>query len=185
MRDRYRGCLLGGAVGDALGSGIELLSLAEIRHRYGPAGVTAYVPAYARAGDITDDTQMTLFTAEGLLRDQQAPPSVRNAPAAIWRAYQRWLNTQYREPAVGGGWLSSQEFLRHERARTSPEDNETGNLQDICTVSLRLHFLSYGCTSVARRSVSLRFRRSQARARKDSAVGHPKQSRRWVSDTEE
>ena len=73
LRDRYRGCLLGGAVGDALGAGIEFLSLAEIRHSHGPTGVTGYVPAYGRAGAITDDTQMTLFTAEGLLRDQQQP----------------------------------------------------------------------------------------------------------------
>lgn len=114
LRERYRGCLLGGAAGDALGSGIEFLSLAEIRRRCGPAGVTGYVPAYGRTGAITDDTQMTLFTAEGLLRDQQKPPGVRDAPAAIWCAYQRWLGTQYGEPA--DGWLSSQEFLRHERA---------------------------------------------------------------------
>ena len=91
LRDRYRGCLLGGAVGDALGSGIEFLSLTEIRHRYGSAGVTGYVPAYGRAGAITDDTQMTLFTGEGLLHNQQRPPRARDAPAAIWRSYQRWL----------------------------------------------------------------------------------------------
>ena len=36
-RDRYRGCLLGGAVGDALGAGIEFSSLAEIRTEHGPA----------------------------------------------------------------------------------------------------------------------------------------------------
>jgi ADP-ribosylglycohydrolase len=114
LRDRYRGCLLGGAVGDALGAGIEFLSLAEIRQRYGPAGVTGYVSAYGRAGAITDDTQMTLFTAEGLLRDQQQPADCRDPAAAIWRAYQRWLNTQYGERV--GGWLSSQEFLRHGRA---------------------------------------------------------------------
>jgi ADP-ribosylglycohydrolase len=113
LRDRYMGCLLGGAVGDALGAGIEFLSLTEIRRDHGSAGVTGYVPAYGRAGAITDDTQMTLFTAEGLLRDQQGPPPERDAPAAIWRAYQRWLNTQYGE--LAGGWLSSQEFLRHRR----------------------------------------------------------------------
>jgi ADP-ribosyl-[dinitrogen reductase] hydrolase len=116
LRDRYRGCLLGGAAGDALGAGIEFLSLAEIRHRYGPAGVIGYVPAYGRTGAITDDTQMTLFTAEGLLRDQQQPAGNRDPAAAIWRAYQRWLNTQYGQPAVCGGWLSSQQFLRDERA---------------------------------------------------------------------
>jgi ADP-ribosylglycohydrolase len=48
--DRYRGCLLGGAVGDALGAGIEFMSLAEIRRQYGPAGVTGYVPCYGRSG---------------------------------------------------------------------------------------------------------------------------------------
>ena len=47
-RDRYRGCLLGGAVGDALGAGIEFSSLAEIRSEHGPAGVTGYVPCYGR-----------------------------------------------------------------------------------------------------------------------------------------
>ena len=35
LRDRYRGCLLGGAVGDALGAGIEFLSVGEIRQRFG------------------------------------------------------------------------------------------------------------------------------------------------------
>jgi ADP-ribosylglycohydrolase len=114
LRDRYRGCLLGGGVGDALGAGIEFLSLAEIRQRYGPAGVTGYVPAYGRAGTITDDTQMTLFTAEGLLRDRHQPPGSRDPAAALWRAYQRWLSTQYGEPAEG--WLSSQESLHHRRA---------------------------------------------------------------------
>jgi ADP-ribosylglycohydrolase len=114
--DRYRGSLLGGAIGDALGAGIEFLSLAEIRQRYGPAGVTGYVPAYGRTGAITDDTQMTLFTAEGLLRHQHQPPGSRDPAAALWRAYRRWLNTQHGEPAAGNGWLSSQHFLHHERA---------------------------------------------------------------------
>jgi ADP-ribosylglycohydrolase len=119
MRDRYRGCLLGGAIGDALGAGIEFLSLAEIRHRHGAAGVTGYVPAYGRTGAITDDTQMTLFTAEGLLCAQRHPPGQQDAPGAIWRAYQRWLLTQSDTPPVAvraGGWLISQDFMHHERA---------------------------------------------------------------------
>ena len=82
-RDRYRGCLLGGAVGDALGAGVEFMSLDEIRGRYGPAGVTGYVPCYGRSGAITDDTQMTLFTAEGLLRARQHGEDL---PGALWQA---------------------------------------------------------------------------------------------------
>lgn len=114
LRDRYRGCLLGGAVGDALGAGIEFESLTEIRRNHGPSGINGYVPAYGRTGVITDDTQMTLFTAEGLLLDQQRPDGKRDAAAALWRSYRGWLSTQYGEPT--GGWLSSQRFLQHGRA---------------------------------------------------------------------
>jgi ADP-ribosyl-[dinitrogen reductase] hydrolase len=119
LGDRYRGCLLGGAIGDALGAGIEFLSLSGIRRRYGPVGVTGYVPAYGRLGAITDDTQMTLFTAEGLLRNQQLPSEERDACAAIWRAYGRWLSTQEdgpNWPCQAGGWLISQGFLHAKRA---------------------------------------------------------------------
>ncbi|MDR2987802.1 MAG: ADP-ribosylglycohydrolase family protein [Nocardiopsaceae bacterium] len=113
-RDRYRGCLLGGAVGDALGAGIEFLSLSEIQRAHGQCGVTGYVPAFGRTGAITDDTQMTLFTAEGLLLDRQMAPGSRDPAPAIWRAYQRWLCTQYGEPAHG--WLASPQFLHQKRA---------------------------------------------------------------------
>jgi hypothetical protein len=61
-------CLLGGAVGDALGAPVEFLSLAQIRSHFGSAGIRDFAEAYGRVGAITDDTQMTLFTAEGLLR---------------------------------------------------------------------------------------------------------------------
>ncbi|WP_346798039.1 ADP-ribosylglycohydrolase family protein [Halomonas sp. Bachu 37] len=67
-RGRFRGCLLGGAVGDALGASVEFLSPAEILERFGSEGITDYAPIYGGLGRITDDTQMTLFTADGLLR---------------------------------------------------------------------------------------------------------------------
>jgi ADP-ribosyl-[dinitrogen reductase] hydrolase len=121
LRSLFRGCLLGGAVGDAIGAGIEFMSLAAIRREFGPAGVTGYVSAYGRTGAITDDTQMTLFTAEGLIRARQAQA---DATAAIWRAYQRWLATQsgpsplisdYAETGWDG-WLIDQPFLHHSRS---------------------------------------------------------------------
>src|SRR5262249_51568757 len=64
----FGGCLLGGAVGDALGAPVEFDSIQRIRSEYGPEGIKDYDAAYGRRGAITDDTQMTLFTAEGLLR---------------------------------------------------------------------------------------------------------------------
>lgn len=118
LRSVFRGCLLGGAVGDAIGSGIEFLSLAAIQDRFGPGGVTGYVTAYGRVGAITDDTQMTLFTAEGLIRARLAGTAEDGLPDAIWQAYQRWLSTQ----SDGGplthpdGWLVGQAFLHHTRS---------------------------------------------------------------------
>jgi ADP-ribosylglycohydrolase len=95
-RSRFRGALLGGAIGDALGAGVEFLSLREIRRRHGDAGVTGFVPAYGQAAPITDDTQMTLFTAEGLIRAWMRCKSHGSGDPAsvVWHAYLRWLHTQ-------------------------------------------------------------------------------------------
>ena len=67
-RERFLGCLLAGAAGDALGAPVEFDSLARIREKYGPQGIRDFAPAYGKLGAITDDTQMTLFTAEAMIR---------------------------------------------------------------------------------------------------------------------
>ncbi|GJF29272.1 putative ADP-ribosylglycohydrolase [Kitasatospora sp. NE20-6] len=105
FRDRVRGALLGGAVGDALGWPVEFLRLEAIRQRFGPAGVTGL-----QGDQVTDDTQMTLFTAEGLLRGGH--------PEALKAAYHRWLLTQRlsapeRQP---DGWLLGHAFLYASRS---------------------------------------------------------------------
>ena len=94
--DKFRGCLIGGAVGDALGWPIEFLDEDEIFGKYGPQGISDYVLRNGVA-EITDDTQMTLFTAAGLL--SAAARSVRHGSApdyasAINEAYLNWLQTQ-------------------------------------------------------------------------------------------
>ena len=89
--DRAVGCLIGGAVGDALGAGIEFMTHADIVDEFGPEGVTDIVPAYGQIAPITDDTQMTLFTAEGLI---EARETGTDPVEAIWNAYQRWYHTQ-------------------------------------------------------------------------------------------
>src|SRR5678816_3372150 len=63
IKQRWRGCLLGGAVGDALGAPVEFMTLDEIRRQFGPSGITEMTTAFGRKGAITDDTQMALFTA--------------------------------------------------------------------------------------------------------------------------
>src|SRR5262249_9758874 len=42
----FTGCLLGGAVGDALGSPVEFSSLDEIRRRFGHSGLRELVSSY-------------------------------------------------------------------------------------------------------------------------------------------
>ncbi len=59
---------MGGAIGDALGAPIEFLSYDAIIDKFGKNGVQTYVEHPKGKGEFTDDTQMLLFTAEGLLR---------------------------------------------------------------------------------------------------------------------
>jgi ADP-ribosylglycohydrolase len=93
--DSIRGCLLGGAVGDALGAPVEFDAMERIRERFGPAGITELAEAYGRRGAITDDTQMTLFTAEGLIRAyvRGVTKGICHAPTVVDHAYARWLIT--------------------------------------------------------------------------------------------
>ena len=60
-QERFRGCLLAGAAGDALGAPVEFMSRAAILRHFGAAGITAFAPGYEHVGAITDDTQMTLM----------------------------------------------------------------------------------------------------------------------------
>jgi ADP-ribosylglycohydrolase len=119
--DHYRGCFLGGAVGDALGAPVEFLDLGAIRERFGADGVQSPVPVYGRAGAITDDTQMLLFTAEGLLRARHgaAGAGPEQVASAVWRAYLRWLRTQGERSPVDSpmdGWLIGERELHARRA---------------------------------------------------------------------
>jgi ADP-ribosylglycohydrolase len=83
-----RDCLLGGAVGDALGYPIEFARGRDILERQGP-----HAPERLCVDDddgialVSDDTQMTLFTAEALLDGD-------DVVARCGSAYLRWLATQ-------------------------------------------------------------------------------------------
>ena len=94
-------CLLGGAIGDSLGAEIEFLSLAQIRQRY-PDGITDLPPHMGLHGAITDDTQMTLFTAEGIIRAQVRGilKGICHPPSVIHHALLRWYRTQRGKPQV-------------------------------------------------------------------------------------
>lgn len=90
-----RASLLGGAIGDALGAEIEFWSLHDILDRFSD-GVDDMLAHQGRIGAITDDTQMTLFTAEGLLRAQNRffEKGICYPPGVVHHALLRWFVTQ-------------------------------------------------------------------------------------------
>jgi ADP-ribosyl-[dinitrogen reductase] hydrolase len=98
-RSRILGCMLGGAVGDAMGAPVEFMTLEEICRRFGKTGVTGFEKAYGRRGAFTDDTQMTMFTAEGLILSavRREYTEENMVIPAIYHAYLRWLYTQETE----------------------------------------------------------------------------------------
>lgn len=96
--DSIRGCLFGGAVGDALGYNVEFSSDYEIFERFGADGITEYeLDKKTGKALISDDTQMTLFTANGLLvgDTRGCMRGIQGWPRGyVAKAYQDWLFTQ-------------------------------------------------------------------------------------------
>ena len=96
LNDRIRGALIGGAVGDALGYPVEFMTYDSMVQAYGKNGITRFELTRGIA-EFSDDTQMTLFTANGLLNG-----IIRNrrfhkdTPLAdyVSSAYADWYGTQ-------------------------------------------------------------------------------------------
>ena len=93
----FRGCLLGGAIGDAFGYPVEMLSWKEIQREYGEQGIKDLV-LHKEKGKalISDDTQLTTFTVDGLLwADRRAKQrGIYGYTPCIFYGYQKWLYTQ-------------------------------------------------------------------------------------------
>ena len=85
-------------MGDALGYAVEFRTEKAIFESYGPNGITSYAldPAAGKAL-ISDDTQMTLFTANGLLvwETREAMSEISAKPRMyVDLAYRDWLKTR-------------------------------------------------------------------------------------------
>ncbi|MER5391305.1 ADP-ribosylglycohydrolase family protein [Saccharopolyspora sp. NPDC002686] len=127
--ERFMGSMLAGAVGDSLGFAIEFDDIGTIRRKHGDAGLTDPVLRDGVA-QVSDDTQMMLFTLEGLIRAHVARRMnpVDNDPVPeVQHAYQRWYHTQYQPwDQAGGpyaqrlqqpdGWLITRQELFSTRA---------------------------------------------------------------------
>lgn len=143
-------------MGDALGAPIEFASWPEIRAQHGDRGVTEILPP----GHFTDDTQMTLFTCEGLIAAALEPGdrAVNDPTLALYRSYLHWMVTQGYEwgclvdessgPPMG--WLVREQRLH---CRESPGGTCLMALRsgDCGSIEYRLND-SKGCGGVMRAS---------------------------------
>ena len=106
-RERIRGCMVGGAVGDALGYAVEFKSWSQIRNQYGPEGIREFELGPRGVARISDDTQMALFTAAGILLGM-----TRGAMRGIMGRIDTYCHWTYLD------WLHTQEWnARKENAR--------------------------------------------------------------------
>lgn len=122
QKSRIHGCLLGGALGDSLGYAVEFDSITAIRERFGDAGLRDFT-ALDGVTHFSDDTQMTLYTVDGLVEALEwANAGVgADANACLWLAYLRWLDTQGMTapdpaPRPQPRWIDGQPVLRQRRS---------------------------------------------------------------------
>ena len=139
-KNAIRGCLLGGAIGDALGSPVEFLSLNSIAQVYGDA-INDYVEFSDGTGAITDDTQMALFTAEGILRAnvRGREKGICDVASVVKYAYLRWLFTQGIKSNISDDYLYSGWLINEKQLFSSRAPGMT------C-----LHSLEYGSSNTAK-----------------------------------
>ncbi|WP_422444331.1 ADP-ribosylglycohydrolase family protein [Thermoanaerobacterium sp. DL9XJH110] len=94
IKDRIKGGIYGVAIGDALGATVEFMSRDEIRRKYGVLrDIVGGGWLNLRPGEWTDDTEMTLAVAEGIIADPDDPVP------HIGQAFIRWRNTN--PPDIG------------------------------------------------------------------------------------
>jgi len=101
--DKFKGCLFGGAVGDALGYAVEFLNIEQIKEQYGEGGITE-IELQDGCACVSDDTQMTLFTANGILVAETAKRLLgddKSLERHLHNAYMDWHRTQRFGPSKG------------------------------------------------------------------------------------
>ena len=124
--DKVQGCLVGLAVGDALGAPLEFQSRAAVRKQY-PTELREFKSSRLwSAGEYTDDTQMALIIANSLVDQHKLDP------AAIAGGFQHWAHSakdvglQTRAVLHMNGITEKPEVRAREYYRSHP-DSSAGN----------------------------------------------------------
>jgi ADP-ribosylglycohydrolase len=100
-KDRFSGCIYGLAIGDAIGFPVEFLKLEQIKERFGPEGISALQQFHDYPfGAYSDDTQMTIAVANGLLESNN-PDDLEDVMKHIADEFIEWCNSPENNRAPG------------------------------------------------------------------------------------
>ena len=95
--ERFEGCLLGGAIGDAFGAPLEKLTMQEIKSKF-KGNLNYLITEKDGIAEFTDDTQMLLFTIEGLINAvKKYPETSIDYYKTILNSYKNWYITQTKD----------------------------------------------------------------------------------------
>lgn len=123
-KNRYEGCMLGLAIGDALGWPVEFLKLSQIRERFGPDGITDLYPSGRHpAGTFTDDTQMSLALARAVLSHGAKSEAEFVTEAA--RQFVQWAQSDENDRAPGSTCMAGCRALALDLNWRAPGHNDS------------------------------------------------------------
>ena len=93
LESRFEGALLGGACGDALGYPVEHKVHSQIVSIYGENGIQKMEVSDTGEALITDDTQMTIYTAQGLIHAAENNCGFSETVSEVHKSYLRWIGS--------------------------------------------------------------------------------------------
>jgi len=154
LTERSLGCILGGAIGDAMGYPVEFKDILKIKQMYGPSGITEPEEFDGRYR-FSDDTQMTVLTAYGLLFAESRLYShglMSHPMDYTWPAYRRWAVTQGVHIDLQDDhipWVLEYDSMKARRAPGSTCLESIGNNSQRCVKEKLVNF-SKGCGGLMR-----------------------------------
>ena len=115
--DRYRGCLLGLAVGDAMGMPVDDMTLAQIRENYGPNGLLGY-DLRSDYAEITSYTQLAAYVCNALLLSVSRGKGERKLDY-VKLGLKEWTRSQQfaRDPEASYCWVAKLPAFRRRHCR--------------------------------------------------------------------
>lgn len=115
--DGYRGCLLGLAVGDAMGMPVDDMTLEEIRHNYGPQGILGY-DLRGDFAEITSYTQVAAYICNSLLLSVTRGKGDKMLDF-VKLGLKEWTRSQHfaRDPEASYCWVAKLPAFRRRHCR--------------------------------------------------------------------